>query len=114
MLAQAQNMTNNILDTLESTATSAAGIKGSLSRDDGVSSWWPLLVCPTASLVMGSYGLPPSAVRNLGLVTLGWVLGLVISFWNRLDGDFAHFLWAWETVNLETANAVVNLTAVTA
>ena len=110
MLVQARNITNEILDTLESTASSATEIKGSLLRDSGARGWWPFVICPTASLVMGSYGLPPSAFRNLGLVALGEVLGLVISSYNRLSWASVPSPWAWATVNLETVSMVANLT----
>ena len=33
--------------------------------------WWPYVACPAATLVLGSYGLAPSAVRNLALVGVG-------------------------------------------
>ena len=112
MLMQAHNITNDILDTLESTAISATGIQKSLLRDYGAGSWWPFIVCPTATLVMGSYGLSPSAFRNLGLVALGEVLGLAISSYHRLDWDVVHSIWAAEKTNPEMVNSAANLTIV--
>lgn len=47
-------------------------------RDYSRSSWWPYLVCPAVTLVMGSYGLPPSVLRNMGLIALGQFIGLLI------------------------------------
>lgn len=37
----------------------------------GLSRWVPYIFCPAASLVMGSYGLPPSTARNILLISLG-------------------------------------------
>jgi len=85
LLQQARNMTNEILDTLDTTASSAASLNDSIfSQHRGVS-WWPFVLCPTASLVMGSYGLAPSALRNLGLVVLGEAVGLVVSTFQGTD-----------------------------
>ncbi|KAH9987270.1 hypothetical protein F4779DRAFT_632371 [Xylariaceae sp. FL0662B] len=71
ILRQAQNMTNDILDLLEDTASTAMKVNNSVHQRSSTESWWPYIWCPLASLIMGSYGLPPSAVRNLGLVALG-------------------------------------------
>ncbi|KAH8200355.1 hypothetical protein TruAng_005508 [Truncatella angustata] len=79
ILYEAQNMTNNILDTLEDTAASAAIIGDAFSKQSSATSWWPYIWCPAASLVMGSYGLPPSAMRNIALVALGEAAGFLVS-----------------------------------
>ncbi|KAI0169084.1 hypothetical protein GGR52DRAFT_574308 [Hypoxylon sp. FL1284] len=79
LLYQARNITNEIRDTLEDTVVSANYVTSSFSRQSSASSWWPYIWCPAASLVLGSYGLPPSAVRNLALVALGEVAGLTLS-----------------------------------
>ncbi|KAI1652488.1 hypothetical protein F4813DRAFT_400985 [Daldinia decipiens] len=79
LLHQARNITNDILETLEDTAAEAANVGNSILKQSSVSSWWPYVWCPAASLVLGSYGLPPSAMRNLALLTLGEVAGLTIS-----------------------------------
>ena len=71
LLHQAKSMTSEILDTLHETAASAATVEEALSKKSAVASLWPYIWCPAASLVMGSYGLPPSVVRNLVLVALG-------------------------------------------
>lgn len=71
LLNLAQNMTIEMLDTLEDTAVSAAAISIEFSKQSSAISWWPYIWCPAASLVMGSYGLPPSAMRNLVLVAMG-------------------------------------------
>ncbi|RYP59475.1 hypothetical protein DL770_010186 [Monosporascus sp. CRB-9-2] len=77
LLHRAQNMTSDILSTLEDTAASAFSIGDSFSKHDSAGSWWPYIWCPAASLVMGSYGLPPSALRNLGLLALGLIVSRV-------------------------------------
>ncbi|KAK9770068.1 hypothetical protein SCAR479_13257 [Seiridium cardinale] len=80
LLHQAQDMTNEILDTLEDTAASAAIVGDAFAKQSSATSWWPYIWCPAASLVMGSYGLPPSAMRNIALVALGEFAGLMVSF----------------------------------
>ena len=67
-LYQAQNMTNGILKSLKDTAASAIRVKNSVLRQ---SSWWPYVLCPVASVWLGSYRLPPSGVRNAFLIALG-------------------------------------------
>jgi hypothetical protein len=71
LLYQAQNQTSEILETLEDTAASVSTIGDILSLHSSTSSRWPYFWSPIASLVLGSYGLRPSAPRNLGLVALG-------------------------------------------
>lgn len=70
-LNEAHNTTNEILGTLEDMVISTATMSEAILQRTSHSSWWPYIWCPAASLVMGSYGLPPSAARNLGLVVLG-------------------------------------------
>ncbi|KAI1473170.1 uncharacterized protein F4812DRAFT_454985 [Daldinia caldariorum] len=83
LLRQAHNITNAILVTLENTAASAVNINKSVLKQLANSSWWPIW-CPAASLVLGSYGLPPSGIRNLALLTLGAYL---IVIWNQGTAD---------------------------
>ncbi|KAI0026167.1 hypothetical protein F4780DRAFT_718787 [Xylariomycetidae sp. FL0641] len=85
LLHQAQNITNEILDSLDDTAASAATISNSFLNLSGSSSWWPYVWCPAASLVLGSYGLPPSALRNFGLVALGESMGFALSSFQSLS-----------------------------
>ncbi|KAI8964544.1 hypothetical protein F5Y11DRAFT_345479 [Daldinia sp. FL1419] len=78
-LQQARNITNDIFEALEGTAASASRIGNSFLKQSPTLSWWPYIWCPATSLVLGSYGLPPSAMRNLVLLALGEVAGLTIS-----------------------------------
>lgn len=73
LLRQAQNITNEILNTLEDTAASAAAVGDGFLGQTSLKSWWLYIWCPVVSLVMGSYGLPPSMLRNFGLIALGKV-----------------------------------------
>jgi hypothetical protein len=84
MLKQANNITNDILDALEETAAVASSMNESFFMSVTTRSWWPFLVFPTASLVMGSYGLPPSIFRNLGLLAFGEAVGFVVSSYDQL------------------------------
>ncbi len=90
LLSQANNVTNDIVGILEVTSAKAALINESLRQEVAHHGWWPYIVCPTVSLVMGSYGLPPSAFRNLGLLALGEVVGLLVSFSTAFNGTFTY------------------------
>ncbi|KAI2633316.1 hypothetical protein GGS21DRAFT_491037 [Xylaria nigripes] len=78
LLKGAQNITKDIYKSLADAAASAATV-GNLFLENSLTSWWPYIWCPMVSLVMGSYGLPPSLLRNLGLVALGETAGIIIS-----------------------------------
>ncbi|KAI1265301.1 hypothetical protein F5Y18DRAFT_48054 [Xylariaceae sp. FL1019] len=95
LLHQAQNMTEEILYVLGDTATSAASVGDLLGHHTSLS-WWPYIWCPAATLVMGSYGLPPSFLRNLALFAMGEVGGFMVSSIRPLSIDHIH----WETPNL--------------
>ncbi|KAK1728376.1 nuclear membrane fusion protein Kar5 [Colletotrichum acutatum] len=69
-LSHVNQVSGDLLGTLENMAASTSEVRGSFHRP-GWTSWVPYVACPAASLLMGSYGLPPSAVRNLGLIALG-------------------------------------------
>lgn len=90
LLRQAGNITDDILDTLEEVALTASGMGQTLFNASVSSSWWPYIICPVVTLVMGSYGLPPSAFRNLALVTFGEVLGAFISSFGGIRAGFIH------------------------
>ncbi|KAK3998329.1 nuclear fusion protein KAR5 [Cladorrhinum sp. PSN332] len=86
-LTQARNLTNEILDSLEGTAVAALSVNESLFKSATTQSWWPLIVCPTVSVYVGSLGLPPSVLRNFGLAAFGEVIGIAISAYSRLTID---------------------------
>jgi hypothetical protein len=77
-LQQATKTTNGLLDTLEETTNTAARLTQSLSNI-GFGSWLPYILCPAFTVVVGSYGLEPSPLRNFVLGALGEVLGFLIS-----------------------------------
>ncbi|KAI8955396.1 hypothetical protein F4801DRAFT_529162 [Xylaria longipes] len=105
LLQQAQNITNEILNTLEDTAASAAAVSDRFLGQTSLKSWWLYIWCPVVSLVMGSYGLPPSMLRNLGLIALGETAGFIISSFPFVSFDSAH------KINpLQTPDAKQNLT----
>jgi hypothetical protein len=72
MLEQAQNSTLAVLATLTRTATASDDLASIMA---GRLSWssplWSYIWCPVVSLMLGSYGLPPSAPRNLALLAAG-------------------------------------------
>ncbi len=76
---QAGQRAGELLDILGEAASSAVLVRDSILHTSGFFDWWPYLVCPTASLIMGSYGLKPSGVRNIMLLVLG-----IISFPDHL------------------------------
>ena len=84
LLAQTSNMTTEILDTLEATAAASVTIQQSFVSRNTVSGWWLYLACPAVSIVMGSYGLPPSILRNFGLFAFGELMGLFFSYASHL------------------------------
>ncbi|KAK1827714.1 nuclear fusion protein KAR5 [Podospora conica] len=91
---QAFNITNELLDALEETATTASTLNKSFLSRAPSGTWWPHILCPVASLVLGSYGLAPSAFRNLGLLALGEGVGFVVSISTsgHLDTVYPFFL----------------------
>lgn len=76
-LHDAQETAEQVLDTLESVSTSAGTLQGSILSGLGMAKWWPYLLCPVTTLMVGSYGLPPSAMRNMLLLGLGTLLSPV-------------------------------------
>lgn len=98
-------MTDDLLDTLEEVAVAAAIIEEanySYLRGFGLSSWVPYIISPIATLLLGSYGLAPSAFRNLGLIALGEVVGFSVSHLNCVT-------FPWPPL-FATDEAVVNVT----
>ncbi|KAI0152598.1 hypothetical protein GGR57DRAFT_469628 [Xylariaceae sp. FL1272] len=95
LLHSAQNMTEEILYVLGDTAASAASVGDLLGHRSSLS-WWPYIWCPAATLVMGSYGLPPSFLRNLALFAMGEIGGFMVSSIRPLSFDHLR----WETPNL--------------
>ncbi|KAF3801640.1 hypothetical protein GCG54_00014856 [Colletotrichum gloeosporioides] len=94
-LTDAQKKSEDILVTLDKMANSASDISGSFKGPSGWIKWVPYLICPTGTLLMGSYGLPPSAGRNLVLIGIGEVVGAVISHIEYLK--FAPHTWQTTT-----------------
>jgi len=78
MLQQATNTTNELLDTLEETTDTATSLTKTLAGF-GSGNWWPYFLCPAFTVVVGSYGLEPSAFRNFWLGAIGELAGFLIS-----------------------------------
>ncbi|KAI1772275.1 hypothetical protein F4818DRAFT_444502 [Hypoxylon cercidicola] len=118
LLHEARNITNEIRDTLDDTVASANYVGNTMFKQSSASSWWPYVWCPAASLVLGSYGLPPSAARNLALLALGEVAGLAFSSFRSLYTEFymptmkpPTFTKAWGSFSTKTgthSNATVS------
>ncbi|KAL2194315.1 hypothetical protein P885DRAFT_71386 [Corynascus similis CBS 632.67] len=89
MLKQANNITNDILDALEETAAVATWMNQSFFSNIAARSWWPFVLFPTASLIMGSYGLPPSIFRNIGLLVFGELIAFVVSTYEQFSGQLS-------------------------
>ncbi|KAI0439666.1 hypothetical protein F4803DRAFT_530115 [Xylaria telfairii] len=101
LLQQAQNITNEILNTLEDTAASAAAMGDGFLGQTSLKSWWLYIWCPVVSLVMGSYGLPPSMLRNFGLIALGETAGFIISSFPFASFSPVDYLHPLETTAAE-------------
>lgn len=70
-LFAAKQATNEINSELKSAVASASEVNNSLSTRFFESPVWSLGTCSIVSLLLGSYGLPPSLIRNGGLVAFG-------------------------------------------
>nr|XP_036587825.1 nuclear membrane fusion protein kar5 [Colletotrichum truncatum]KAF6798966.1 nuclear membrane fusion protein kar5 [Colletotrichum truncatum] len=111
-LTQAQQTSEDLIGKLDKIAQSASDIHGSVNSSSGWRTYVPYLVCPTVSLLMGSYGLPPSASRNLVLITIGEVAGAIVShthffapqIWGRFSSTAAPHNEKKDTVFLAPAN----------
>lgn len=102
-LDEARNTTADLLDTVVAVADNIASIEDARHSNIygfGIGHWMPYIISPVAALLLGSYGLEPSAVRNLGLVALGEVVGFVVSHIPRLPMlYFAPFADNWANNN---------------
>ncbi|KAJ4423098.1 hypothetical protein N0V82_002227 [Gnomoniopsis sp. IMI 355080] len=100
-IKEAKNMTSEILETLES-VTSAAAMVEEADRSrwggSGFGGWMPYIVSPAATLFLGSYGLAPSAMRNLGLVALGEMVGFWVTNFDRITNSWTAKLAQFESV----------------
>lgn len=70
----------------------------------GLVKWASYIVSPVVTLMLGSYGLAPSAMRNLGLIALGEFFGFLICHTDRISIPWSFFA---------TTNAMGNITAAT-
>lgn len=104
-LTQARNLTNDLLDSLEETAATVSNVKSSLFRDISPGTWWPHIVFPSATLIFGSYGLPPSFFRNFGLLALGEGIGCAVSSFDELADLFSNSLFRTPGLAANTTTA---------
>ncbi|KAI1816531.1 hypothetical protein GGS20DRAFT_213610 [Poronia punctata] len=86
-LQQAHNITDEILGKLGDTTSSVKSLNEEFRIQSSLTSWWPYIWCPAASLVLGSYGLAPSLLRNMGLILLGETAGFIISSFSSISFD---------------------------
>ncbi|KID93051.1 Nitrilase/cyanide hydratase and apolipoprotein N-acyltransferase [Metarhizium guizhouense ARSEF 977] len=93
MLQSAQNETAHLLASLEAASVSMGNLRASFS-DLGSVGWWPYIICPAASLVLGSYRLQPSATRNILLLGVGEIAGFLMTFANMHGGEFSEYLFS--------------------
>lgn len=99
-VAEARNMTEDMLETLQGVAESVFVIEeANRSRWNayglgfGFGTWVPYIVSPVFTLLLGSYGLEPSALRNLGLVVLGEAVALTTSSFHRIGAPLMAYLF---------------------
>jgi hypothetical protein len=67
----AQESVQAVLANIQAMEASTDRIKGRLLSNFSWNGWWPYVLCPITSLLIGSYRLAPSATRNLLLLGLG-------------------------------------------
>lgn len=99
---EARNMTNEILETLESvTGTAAMMKKADQSRwlGSGFGGWVPYIISPAATLSLGSYGLAPSGIRNFGLIVLGEMVGFCVTHVDRITMPWMMWAFDHKTIN---------------
>ena len=70
-LLKAKQATSRINEELKETLSSTSDLSKSLRTGFFASPIWTVSWCSLMSLVLGSYGLPPSLIRNGGLVAFG-------------------------------------------
>ncbi|KAM3484297.1 hypothetical protein MY8738_002289 [Beauveria namnaoensis] len=85
-LDSAHHSVMNILGALQGVESSTNRIHSTILRGPSWS-WWPHILCPVASLFLGSYRLAPSIARNLLLLGLGEIAGLTISAAQAIKTD---------------------------
>ncbi|KAL1875878.1 hypothetical protein Daus18300_003069 [Diaporthe australafricana] len=106
-LSEAQNITKDILSTLDEVTVSAMILEEatlSYFGGFGLFKWASYIISPVVTLMLGSYGLAPSAMRNLGLIVLGEFFGFFICHTDRIFNPWSFF---------STTNAMANITGVT-
>lgn len=79
ILESTHNQTLTLLSSLEFATVSIGALQKPLVKLS-TAIWWPYIICPVASLTLGSYGLQPSLVRNLLLLGAGEFAGFLVSF----------------------------------
>ncbi|KAM0251278.1 hypothetical protein ACHAQJ_008269 [Trichoderma viride] len=104
-LVHAQQTASDLVDILDSASSSATTLRTSIYNSFGWGSWWPYVFCPLTSLVVGSYGLPPSTTRNFVLISLGEMAGFGVS----VAKDYGHDIYtAFTSYKLPTgANSTI-------
>ncbi|KAL1880583.1 hypothetical protein VTK73DRAFT_5388 [Phialemonium thermophilum] len=79
LLNEAQNMTESVLDALEEAVAAATGLNQVFLGLPQFGRWWPHVAFPITTLVLGSYAIAPSVLRNLTLIAFGEFLGVFYS-----------------------------------
>lgn len=105
-LEQAQQTAMQVLHTLDSVSISMGTFRNSLLGGFGLARWWPFVLCSATSLIIGSYGLPPSAMRNILLLGLGEATGFIVSVASEYGADvFDQLAFAARNVSADTEAA---------
>jgi hypothetical protein len=87
-LDRAKNTTTEVLEGLESARVAIMTARMPYMQEI-VASWWPYIVFPGASVVLGNYGLSTTIPQNLGLACLGELMAVAFcSFDTYVFGDF--------------------------
>jgi len=108
-LKQASNITNELLDTLEVTAAAASSVNDSFMKTAVTHSYTPFIVCPVASILFGSYGLPGSIWRNLGLFFFGEAIAFIISLHERFSSTIFFQYFASSDIITNTTTSASSL-----
>lgn len=70
-LEKSHVMSQELLLSLSEMASSTASLRRVMFAGINWSGLWPYVICPVTTLLVGSYKVAPSAMRNLALLGLG-------------------------------------------
>jgi hypothetical protein len=119
VLNQMTYVVNNHTESIEQASITAKTISQSLRQAETVAKYWTevlrlggnaydlllRILLPTCMLVLGSYGLPPTMLRNGGLLLSGYAVAEMLVQARRCNWDWN----GWARHHSETPSSVTQL-----